>query len=231
MSKRDTFYFPHEYNAKDDPKCERLICEMGMEGYGIFWALLEVLRVQPDYKYPLSNVHIIAHKYYTTEEQVQRVIFDFGLFTIVDDSIFFSSGLITRMRPLDEARKTARESGKKGAEKRWGNRVENRDPNRVAMATPLAPLIASKVNKSKENIGGAGGKRTTFSPPSISEISEYIRSKNYSVDAAGFHDFYESKGWMVGKNKMKDWKAAVRTWEGKNNTARPQQTPTDVLPV
>ena len=48
MSSRDTFYFPHEYNAKDDPKCERLIWEMGMEGYGIFWALLEVLRVQPD---------------------------------------------------------------------------------------------------------------------------------------------------------------------------------------
>ena len=39
MSKRDTFYFPHEYNAKDDPKCERLIWEMGMEGYGMFWTL------------------------------------------------------------------------------------------------------------------------------------------------------------------------------------------------
>ena len=37
MSKRDTFYFPHEYNAKDDPKCERLIWEMGMEGYGILF--------------------------------------------------------------------------------------------------------------------------------------------------------------------------------------------------
>mgnify|MGYP002574856207 FL=1 len=48
MSKRDTFYFPHEYNAKDDPKCERLIWEMGMEGYGMFWTLLEVLRAQPD---------------------------------------------------------------------------------------------------------------------------------------------------------------------------------------
>ena len=42
-------YFPHEYTAKDDPKCERLIFEMGMEGYGIFWALLKGLRAQPDY--------------------------------------------------------------------------------------------------------------------------------------------------------------------------------------
>ena len=65
MSRRDTYYFPHEYNAKDDPKCERLISVMGMEGYGIFWALLEVLRVQPDYTYPLVNIPIVAHKYYT----------------------------------------------------------------------------------------------------------------------------------------------------------------------
>ena len=62
MSKRDTFYFPHEYNAKDDPKCERLIWEMGMEGYGMFWTLLEVLRAQPDYTYPVANIPIIARK-------------------------------------------------------------------------------------------------------------------------------------------------------------------------
>ena len=146
ISKRDTFYFPHEYNAKDDPKCERLICDMGMEGYGIFWALLEVLRVQPDYTYPLANIPIVAHKYYTTSDQVRRVVFDFGLFTIVEDKIFFSNGLINRMLPMDEARNIARESGKKGAAKRWGNR----DPNRVSIATPIGTLIASKVNKSKE---------------------------------------------------------------------------------
>ena len=63
MSRRDTYYFPHEYNAKDDPKCERLISVMGMEGYGIFWALLEVLRVQPDYTYPLVNIPIVAHSF------------------------------------------------------------------------------------------------------------------------------------------------------------------------
>ena len=62
MSKRDTFYFPHEYNAKDDPKCERLIWEVGMEGYGMFWTLLEVLRAQPDYTYPVANIPIIARK-------------------------------------------------------------------------------------------------------------------------------------------------------------------------
>lgn len=150
MSSRDTFYFPHEYNAKDDPKCERLIWEMGMEGYGIFWALLEVLRVQPDYTYPLANIPIVAYKYRADVDKMRRVVLDFDLFTIVEDKIFFSNGLLNRMRPMDEARNIARESGKKGAAKRWKNRVENRDPNRVQMATPIGPLMASKVNKSKE---------------------------------------------------------------------------------
>ena len=118
MNKRDTYYFPHEYNAKDDPKCERLISVMGMEGYGIFWALLETLRAQPGYTYPLANIPIVAHKYYTTPELMRRVVFDFGLFTIVEDKIFFSKGLLNRMQPMDERRKKKSDGGKKGAEKR-----------------------------------------------------------------------------------------------------------------
>lgn len=89
MSKRDTFYFPHEYNAKDDPKCERLIWEMGMEGYGMFWTLLEVLRAQPDYTYPVANISIIARKYNADENKMRQVVFDYGLFTIIEDRMFF----------------------------------------------------------------------------------------------------------------------------------------------
>ena len=52
-----------------------------------------------------------------------------------------------------------------------------------------------------------------FTPPSVEEIREYCLERKNNVDAERFHDFYEAKGWMVGKNKMKDWKACVRTWE------------------
>lgn len=52
-----------------------------------------------------------------------------------------------------------------------------------------------------------------FIPPSIEEVKEYCLERMNNVDAEAFVDFYASKGWMVGKNKMKDWKAAVRTWE------------------
>jgi len=52
-----------------------------------------------------------------------------------------------------------------------------------------------------------------FKKPTTEEIQNYCKERNNNVDAEKFYNFYESKGWMVGKNKMKDWKAAVRTWE------------------
>jgi len=52
-----------------------------------------------------------------------------------------------------------------------------------------------------------------FKKPTIDEIVLYCVDRNSSVQAAEFYDFYESKNWYIGKNKMKDWKAAVRTWE------------------
>lgn len=52
-----------------------------------------------------------------------------------------------------------------------------------------------------------------FVPPTLEEVQEYIGEKGYSVDAESFIAFYQSKNWYVGKNKMKDWKAALVTWE------------------
>jgi hypothetical protein len=53
----------------------------------------------------------------------------------------------------------------------------------------------------------------TFFPPTIAEVQNYIDTKGYHVDAEQFCAFYESKGWYVGKNKMKNWRMAVVTWE------------------
>lgn len=56
-------------------------------------------------------------------------------------------------------------------------------------------------------------KQKCFVKPTLTEIESYCFERNNNVNAEKFFDFYESKGWMVGKNKMKDWKACVRTWE------------------
>ena len=52
-----------------------------------------------------------------------------------------------------------------------------------------------------------------FTPPNIQDVRAYCKERGNKVDPENFLDFYQSKNWMIGKNKMKDWKAAVRTWE------------------
>ena len=63
-----------------------------------------------------------------------------------------------------------------------------------------------------------------FVPPTVEEVRDYCLERDNHVNPDAFVDFYTSKGWMVGKNKMKDWKAAVRTWEKDRKEAPKPQT-------
>ena len=67
-----------------------------------------------------------------------------------------------------------------------------------------------------------------FTPPTYEEVKEYCDERNNGIDPQRFIDFYESKGWLVGKTKMKDWKACVRTWEARSDSNKAEE---DVLPT
>lgn len=69
-----------------------------------------------------------------------------------------------------------------------------------------------------ENTPDDTDKAKRFKRPSVDEVRDYIASHSYSVDAEAFCDFYEAKGWRVGNNPMKNWQAAVRTWERRNKS-------------
>lgn len=85
------------------------------------------------------------------------------------------------------------------------NQKQNQNKNEKGSC---ATKSMSMSNKSMSNI---------FIKPSLEEVNKYCEERKNSINAQSFIDFYESKGWMIGKNKMKDWKAAIRTWE-KNTT-------------
>lgn len=83
-----------------------------------------------------------------------------------------------------------------------------------------------KENDKKKDTNVSKEKR--FAPPTPEDVREYCREKGLSVDADRFVDFYESKNWYVGKNKMKDWKAAVRNWarsQRQESTAKGTEKP------
>lgn len=67
--------------------------------------------------------------------------------------------------------------------------------------------------KDKDKDKNNNKKSACFVPPTLGDVKEYCKEKGYEIDAERFIDFYMSKDWMIGKNRMKDWRAAVRNWD------------------
>ena len=122
--KKETCYFSHDANAKDDFKVMLLIEELGLEGYGIFWVLIETLREQQNYKYPLKLLSVLARKYNTTLAKLEVVVRNYHLFIIEDDCFFYSSSLNRRMKKMEEAIEQRVIAGKISAAKRKQKQIE-----------------------------------------------------------------------------------------------------------
>lgn len=87
-------------------------------------------------------------------------------------------------------------------------------PNNNQSITKPEPNVNvnDNVNIKKKDTNVSKEKASRFCPPTTQEVSDYCQEKGYNVDCERFIDYYTSNGWMVGKNKMKDWKACVRNW-------------------
>lgn len=77
----------------------------------------------------------------------------------------------------------------------------------------LDKVSIGKTSIDKDSKDKVNKTHSVFVPPTVEMVREYCIERGNGIDAEEFVDFYSSKGWMIGKNKMKDWKAAVRTWE------------------
>lgn len=117
------------------------------------------------------------------------------------------------------------EAGKKGMASRYNKTVTNltsdnktnKSYQEVTNVTVYDnDIVNDIVIKESTIVDKKDGKSTRFSPPTVDDIKSYCLERGNNVDSERFFNFYQSKGWMVGKNKMKDWKAAIRTWERKD---------------
>jgi hypothetical protein len=117
MPKKDAFYFPHDYNAANDVKCLFLRQQLGMEGYGIFWFLVEQL-ANSGGKLPLQIIPVLAMQMQVPEVKVTAVIKQFGLFEVEENEIFFSNRLNAHLFEREQIRLRNSDKGKKSGEKR-----------------------------------------------------------------------------------------------------------------
>ena len=92
--------------------------------------------------------------------------------------------------------------------------------NRYESLRTVTNAYESKQDKDKEKDKEKNKKTIKrFTPPTVEDVRSYCTERGSNVDPQTFVDFYEAKGWMVGSNHMKDWRACVRTWE-KNRVDR-----------
>lgn len=224
---KDAYYFPHDSNAKDDPKCMLLIDQLGLEGYGIFWVLIEVLRDQPDYTYPLANLPALARRYNCTAEKFQTVVSNYRLFCIENEQVFFSNSLRRRMAIVDERRALLSSYGQMGAETRWGKK--NSHPI-AALSQGHSHPIAIKEKKRKEKERECT-KRRAFVPPTLKDVQAFFRENGYSESKAEeAYRYYEEGNWNDAKGQpVKNWKQKMRgVWfKDENRATTPKPSTND----
>ena len=151
--------------------------------------------------------------YTTTGEQVELSGNEKGCFAMI---IYTLQQDEADNGTLSEKRRSA---GEKGGKQRVANQAN------ANFATNYEANQANASNKSKNTeedikettLKGSKEKRSRFSPPSVEDVTAYCRERKNGVDPQKFIDFYTAKGWMIGPNPMKDWKASVRTWEQRDN--------------
>lgn len=90
--------------------------------------------------------------------------------------------------------------------------------NQMISNVPDIRIQSESESESVSESNADENTRKRFVPPTVYEVAMYCRERGNHVDPQRFVDYYTSNGWMVGKNKMKDWKAAVRTWEQKERS-------------
>jgi hypothetical protein len=152
--KKSTYYFSHDYNAANDVKILFMRQQLGMEGYGIYWFLIEHL-ADAGGKLPLKIIPVLAMQMHSQEVKVRALISEFDLFQVIDDE-FFSVRLCEHL----VVRNTLSESGKKGAAKRW---------DREAINHPIGEGYA-KERKGKEIKGKESKVNSIVELPFNSEI-------------------------------------------------------------
>lgn len=174
-------------------------------------------------------------KEYTIENPLIKGVFEMVLMQFKKDEEKYISNCEAKAK-----------NGKKGAESRWqddSNTTSENGKNSKCHSedgkngkcyfshneekTEMAKMAIEEEDKEEvEEVPTVPKKREArkrFSPPSAAEVREYCRERENVVDAESFVDFYAAKGWKVGNAPMKDWKAAVRTWEKRESRAAPRR--------
>ena len=195
--RKDAYYFPHFSNARQDRKLRRIQMELGVEGYGIYFMILEVLREQPEFRYPIQDIDLLADEFRTSEQKVEVVVKKYDLFQVDEDDMFFSPRFDEYLQPYLEAKERRKIGGIKGnlikhnhiskeqAKEMTDAEILAFNENlRLSLATDSLPTRSASQSKVKESKGKESKEEKEPTPAPIKEIFDLYNSICESLPSA-----------------------------------------------
>jgi uncharacterized protein YdaU (DUF1376 family) len=203
--------------------------------HGVYMLLMDAIYDRE--KFPTLD-EAIDWVWASSQDEIDAVKLVLSKFFTVDGEVFVQARISQELQEYAGLREINAINGKKGGRPKGkthsvskkthsvsdksdqkANQSESK-PNHKPLTTNHKPITKEPVVKAKP-------KR--FAPPCMQEVVDYCKQRSNFVDPQRFIDYYTSNGWKVGKNPMKDWKAAVRNWESKSNqsTASPKHSARD----
>jgi len=157
-----------------------------------------------------------------------KAIMEYGLDGTVPETCGIEKTVYLMAKPQIDVNNKRYLNGTKG-----GRPTTKKEPSNNQSITESYPCDNRPVTKAEPNVNVNDNvndkkkdtkvsKEKSFQPPTVENVREYCQEGGYKVDAECFVNFYESKGWMVGKNRMKDWKAAIRNWARNDQKPSPK---------
>lgn len=217
-------WFKHDSNAHIDAKLKKLKHKYGITGYGLYWYCIELIALGVDktnITFELEeDAETIALEWSLDQLKVQEIMEYMVKLKLFENN----AGQITCFKLA----KRLDDTNSKNPEIRSILKMLESNNSETLGETPnnsdQIRLDEIRLDKTKTEEKKKGTSR--FTPPTLEEVISYCRERQNTVDPNKFINHYEANGWMRGKNKIKDWKACVRTWEEKsNNFNKPPQPP------
>ena len=214
-------WFKHDSDANRDAKLQKVVIKYGLEGYGLYWYCIELIAGNIDtHNLTFELEHdseLLSHHTNIHQERLEEMMEYFVRIGLFESA----NGVITCLKiakRLDQSMTSNKDLRKKIAvvHQLLPNRGINNNHDSVMTQSCQSHDKVMQEEKRIEEIRRDKKKTSRFTPPSPEELRLYAKEKNLTI--TGFMDYYNSNGWMVGKNKMKCWKSAASGWSRRQSS-------------
>lgn len=214
-------WIQHDTDANQDAKLQNVLLDYGLEGYGLYWYCIELIAGKVDANnitFELEHdARVIARNTGSTPQKVEEMM-----------RYFVNIGLFENSNNTITCLKLAKRLTQSMTSNPQMREIIKNFKGHDAVMIPSDEVMQDKIRLEEKRVDKPKKPVSRFTPPTQEEVFEYMQERDFAhrKETEAFVNFYESKGWLVGKSKMKDWKAAVRNWISRSNlpkTAKPQQ--------